>query len=151
MRALSKVIWMLCEFYGKHLASESCSHKYHGRNPTSKKFVRYHGCHRIIWMCSHSFLEDSANIITLDTKLMTSAEGIKAAKRQKKWIYTPQRADLRTNQKRCMEIKENTQSFPNSGWSKDFKRCIYCSQARLQTCHSDRQTVQDYMQDVFVW
>ena len=48
-------------------------------------------------------------------------------------------------------IKENNQSFANSGWKKDFMRWIYHSQARLQTCPSERQTLQAYVQDVFGW
>ena len=48
-----------------------------------QEIFRYQGCLRIIWMCGQSFWEESADVITLDTKVMISAEGMKAANEAK--------------------------------------------------------------------
>ena len=102
------------------------------------------------------FGEDRANCITLDTKLMTSAEGMNASKEAEAMDVQLSKHSTKSkpeNQSESVNANEiGKQPVLSQLWlGKDFMRWIYCSQARLRTCHSERYTLQEYMQDVFDW
>ena len=101
-----------------------CSHKYHGRNPASKIFFWYQGCHRIIWMCRQSFLGGSANFITLDTTVMISAEWMKAVKKAEAmgielpYHSTKSRLENQSDPMYGNNKKKTTSPFPTPYWKK---------------------------------
>ena len=131
------------------------SHKYHGRNPESKRF--FSGIKDDIgsYECvGNPFWEESANFITLATKVMISAEGMKAAKEAE-----AMGAKLSNNSSKSRLENQSGSMYGNNKrkqpalsllWlqKKDSIRCMYFSQVWFQTCHSERHTLQDG-QDIF--
>ena len=92
---------------------------------------------------------ECANFITMDTKVMTSAEGMKETKAM----------GIELSHHSTKSRLEN-QSEPMYGNNKGKRPALAVKKTScdayifiiwLQTCHSEKQTLQDYMQDMFGW
>ena len=145
MLAWSEAVHVLDEFQGNYLAFKSCYHKYHGWNPPSKEWFRYQGCHRIIWMCRQCFWENSANF-TLDTKVMISVEGIKAAKEAEtmgielSYHSTESRLENQSESVYGNNMENNQPFFPTlarkkTSYDAHIDHKLYCTHATVKDKH----------------
>ena len=83
--------WILGQIIGTQVLF---SQIYHGRHLAPKRFFRYQGCHRIIWMSRQSFLGGECTFHYSGCQVMISAEGMKAAREAKGQTGWPIRIDV---------------------------------------------------------